>query len=365
MGLFVKDGSITLSGFLILMGIPLAVAQSLSVGFTLVLMGFLNALFQAVNEIKEQDKQEIRFYHMSAADIGDELEALNVACLREGRVQEEREKCLAALAALAKKYGKYQAKRNLTYHPHELETICQDAAYTVLKLYPSDDEAVAAALALHALVAKDEQVRERHFHEADVFGLNIPVQAMREGLKRAQETEAPSEEDEQLSAELQRKGCLLLGALADGDTELATKIVDEGGLEAILDCLSWFRFHEEVANWGLWAIFVLCYDHPGNKAQLLRLGGIQTICKTMKNIPDSLEVSRHGIAVLFDMMREAPETPADVSQIRKIALSAGLHNVLSTAMDNFDDSMEIMMMGQEMLVATGYKGEIPQYQPIS
>ena len=144
------------------------------------------------------------------------------------------------------------------------------------------------------VLAKDEQVRERHLHEADVFGLNVSIDAMRAALKRAQASQDRDEQMERLSAELQRKACLLLGALADGDSGIATKVVEEGGLEAILDALKWYRFHEEVASWGLWAIFVLCYDHAGNKKEMIRLGGIQVVCMIMKNNSNSLEVSRHG-----------------------------------------------------------------------
>jgi len=198
-----------------------------------------------------------------------------------------------------------------------------------------------------------------------MYGLNVPIDAMNDALERAKNVNEPSEDREQLSAELQRKSCLLLGALADGDTYMATRLVDEGALHTILNALDWYRFHEDLANWALWALFILCYDHTPNKAQLLRLGGVKTICHTMSNIPESLEVARHGIAVLFDMLREVPEKPTDVAKIREIAIGAGLHDTVRMAMDEFPESMEVMAMGQEMLVATGYQGDIPVYQPTS
>jgi hypothetical protein len=229
----------------------------------------------------------------------------------------------------------------------------------MLCFFPNDDEAVAAALSLNALVAKDEQVRERHLHEADVYGFNVLINAMRAALKRAKSTK--DEEKERLSAELQRKACLLLGALADDDAIAATTIVDEGGLAAILDALKWYRFHEEVSNWGLWAIFVLCYEHAGNKKELIRLGGIHVVIIIMQNNPESLEVSRHGTAILFDLLREARgDKLSNVAQVRNLALAAGLHDVLVNAMNQFESSMDIVMMGQEMLVATNYQGDIPR-----
>lgn len=358
MSLFVKDGSITAPGFLILLGIPIATFASTQwkLGAALIVLGFLTALTQTMSEIEEEDKHEIRFRNMSAADISDELEAMNNVM-----AEKDRSKCLAALAVLATKHSEMQQDDDDSsqYHPHELESICQEAAYIALRSFPDDDEAVAAALSLNALVAKDEQVRERHLHEADVYGFNIPINAMRTALKRAQSTQ--DEAAERLSAELQRKACLLLGALADNDSTVATMIVDEGGLEAILDALKWYRFHEEVSNWGLWAIFVLCYEHTGNKKDLIRLGGIEVVCLIMKNNPESLEVQRHGTAILFDLLREARDDAlSNVAKVRNMALNAGLHEVLVNAMNEFDSSMDIVMMGQEMLVATGYKGDIPR-----
>lgn len=354
MSLFVKDGSITASGFLILLGIPIATFASnqWKVGIALIVLGFLTATSQTIKEMKEEDKHEIRFRNMSAADISDEIEAMDHVM-----AEKDRSKCLAALAALAIKQSDDESSSQ--YHPHEVECICQEVAYRVLCFFPNDDEAVAEALALSALVAKDEQVRERHLHEADVYGFNVLIHAMQSALKRAKTTK--DEEQERLSAELQRKACLLLGALADNDAIMATTIVDEGGLAAILDALKWYRFHEEVSNWGLWAIFVLCYEHAGNKKELIRLGGIHAVILVMKNNPESLEVSRHGTAILFDLLREAQgDKFSNVVQVRNLALTAGLHDVLVNCMNQFESSMDIVMMGQEMLVATNYQGDIPR-----
>ena len=247
------------------------------------------------------------------------------------------------------------------HQPHELEKICQEAAYMVLRMYPSNDVTVSAAVSLLAVVAGDPEVRRRNIEEADKFGLNEPINALKDGLTRSKQAIDPAEDDERMSAELQRKGCLLLGALSDGDKDMSTQIVDEDGLICITDALDWFRYHEEVCNWGLWAIFALCYDHKGNKAELIKLDGIRKICRVMKDVPDSLEVARHGIAVLFDMLREMPESVMNVSEIRRIAVGAGMHEVVKNAMDQFPQSKEIMMMGQSMLVATGYQGDIPHF----
>ena len=108
-------------------------------------------------------------------------------------------------------------------------------------------------------------------------------------------------------------------------------------------------------------MFALCYDHKGNKAELVKLDGIRKICRVMKDVPDSLEVARHGTAVMFDLLREMPGGMNGASEVRRIAVGAGMHEVVKNAMEKFSQSKEVMMMGQSMLVATGYQGDIPHF----
>ena len=49
-------------------------------------------------------------------------------------------------------------------------------------------------------------------------------------------------------------------------------------------------------------------------------------------------------------------------QVRRIAMNAGLHDVLVLAMTKFPADMQIMMMGQQMLISTGYTGDVPSFE---
>lgn len=393
MGILVTPGgAVTLPGLLLIIGVPLlAIGQykvssdsassvslfgkplQLVIGTSCIAMGLAILMVGFVAESRADDREDLKYEAQRAEDILCEIKS--VASRQDKDSSTNSVKCLNALAM---KCGKEHARRKrqaaapseeragahngwsdimFAYKPHELELLCQEAAYIVLGLQPNDDDALSSALSLLAVVAGDNEVRRRNIEEADRFGLNRPVKAMRSALTRAKADDSP-EEKEHASAELQRKGCLLLGALSNEDKGLATKVVDEEGLIAVLDAVEWYRFHEEVANWGLWCVFVLCFDHLGNKGELIKLDGVNKICRAMKDNPKSLEVARHGIAVLFDMMREMPESVHDVSQIRTIALNAGMHDVVKKALDEFPESKEIRMMGQQMLVATGYQGDI-------
>lgn len=391
MGILVTPGgTVTLPGLLLILGFPLIAIGyykllndasgpflfgkpfQLVFGTAFIAMGMAFSVMGLVVESQAENEEDLQYESQSAEEILFQLRSC--APRQETGNTTKLVKCLNALAM---KCGKEQARRKreaaksedyeasggwldrFKYKPHELELLSQEASYIVLKIQPNDDDAVSSALSLLALVAGDNEVRRRSIEEADRFGLDTPVIAMRSALARAKNDDPP-EGKERVYAELQRKGCLLLGALSNEDMEIATKVVDEEGLIAVLDAVEWYRFHEDIANWSLWAVFVLCYENLGNKGELIKLGGVDRICRAMKDNPKSLEVARHGIAVLFDMLRVVPGSVHDVSQIRTIALNAGMHDVVTTAMNEFSDSKEIMMMGHQMLVATGYQGTIPQ-----
>jgi hypothetical protein len=388
-----EDGSTSFPFAILLVGILLAARGRWFLGVSLAVVGLTFATCQAAMEqIQDEDKQDIRYNILNATDILRELMdwETTLSCQElpnttpPGNVHQRqkcRVHCIAGLEALAKKYARQQQqqheskrkqKRPQKESPqmtinHELELICQQAAYIAYRLFPTDDDQVlAAALSLHALVAKDPQVRQCHLFQADIFGLNIPVQCMRDALQRAK---AETNDDrQQQMAELQRKACLLLGALGDGDADVATRIVEEDGLQAVLETANWFRYHEDVANWALWAVFILSYENPPNKVRNVQLGGVPIIIQAVKNVPDCLEVARHGVAILFDLMRDVGDATEghhqlDVWAIRKAALAAGLHQVILQAMTRFSNSVDIIMMGQDILAGTDYKGQVPQYQP--
>jgi hypothetical protein len=271
----------------------------------------------------------------------------------------------------------------------------------------------SGSVSLLALVAKNGAVRERHLLlEPRQYALRVPIRCLERSLEAAKRHQdeadgsttqpavtnggVPSEEDgcganqnnkfhavEQQSAELMRKGCLLLGALSSpgesgsggaltGD-DIASIVVQEGGMRWIVDTLDWFRYHSDVANWALWALFTACYEHPVRKSALVDLQVVPAALNAIRNCPDSVEVARHGTALLFDLMRETEVDGGrrcasdlggpDPWKVRRVALGCGLHAVLIRNMTTFRDEMDIMMMSQEILVGTDYQGDIPQYRP--
>jgi len=467
-GLFYRtepDGSRspTAALFLLTASVPIALGTGRwSWGLAAFAAAVLLASCNAAQQIRETDKQEIRYDVLDAESVlremieweeellpkhnhRDKENGKTVEDMRKGNVgdndiddggvqrqqlllqQQQRQRQVeqarlvirVGLNALAKKYGKVLARRSSTRSAadHEngknrkipspsiddsndrqpdLPLWCQRAAYVGLRCFPNDDAVVASSISLLALSAKDHRVQERHLYQADQYGLDVPIGAMDRALVRAKKVGgsgglggSQDRKREQRSAELQRKGCLLLGALASSSTsapaqmngggdetianQMAAQVVREGGLEAILRAVNWYRYHSDVANWALWAAFTLCYENYEDKCALVRANGVLVVLQTMRNCPDSVEVARHGTAILFDLMREDDEVAStrpreatmDVWKIRSSALEAGMHGILAKAMEQFPGEMDIMMMGQEILIGTGYEGDIPQFDPLN
>ena len=369
---------------------------------TALLACLVSALCIAMNDIDEEEKQEIRYNVMIEEDV---LREMKSQLKDEPDSVHSRMILTTGLGTLAKKYGRQTALtkasnsgsgdgdaptqsppivRKHSERLAEMALVCQEAAYLGFNTNPQNDAVVAASLSLLALVAKQEVVRQRHVEAADVYGLDIPIKCMRDALERAKNVEdnenepaneavnGPDDSDEfspeQQSAELQRKGCLLLGALADGDSSMSRLVAQEGGIQAVLQAVDWYRCHAEVANWALWAIFILSYEDLPNKCIVVEHDGVSVVIRTLKSVTGSLDVARHGIAILFDLMREQDKSTSgpqlDVWKIRNAALNEGVHQAIVGTMKEYSTAMDIIMMGQAILVGTDYQGDIPQYSPI-
>jgi len=349
--LFITEkGGLTLSSFLLLLGFPLLLSGQL-------LWGGLSTILALASFIKKSDKPEIRFSILTPEDVITELEQLpEIENNEETRIKYY----IEGLSALGRKYNS-KSDRN-----DELSLLYLQLAYTTIRLYPDNDHVVAGSISLLALIATNKSVRKRFKYQAEDYGLDKPIIVLKDVLNRAKKEEVETKEE--LLAEILRKGCLFLGAICNNDEEdlhLSSLIVLMGGLELILETGNWFRLHEGVSNWVLWSIFNMCYGQIVIKSRLIEAQGVQTICTLMENNQTNLEVNRHGIALLFDLLRENQSTEEvkwDPWEIRKIALSSGLYKIVLFAMNEFSDSMDIMMMGQEMLIGTGFRGDIPIYQ---
>lgn len=329
------------------------------------------------NQIDERDKWMIRFGIMSVEDIVQTLANVETQQQQEPRDDNERlgtnrNIVSTGLSALAKKYDEQKRKwdektSGSKANPQidQLALHCQEASYIGFRYFLDSDANMVlceASIALLALIAKNEAVRERHRYEADVYGLDTPVKIIRQALDMAKDIQ-DDHQKEQEAAEILRKSCLFLGALAEGNPDLAQLIAGEGGIDVIANAARWYRYHSHVGNWALWALFMLCYEYPPNKHVFVESGGVSLVIQILRNCPESIEVARHGVALIFDMMRENPDVKLDKWRIRQDALSSGLHPVIVNVMEKNSTAMDIMMMGSEILVGTGYKGEVPAFKP--
>ena len=81
----------------------------------------------------------------------------------------------------------------------------------------------------------------------------------------------------------------------------------------------------------------------------VQLQGVQSVCQCIKNNATCADVARHGIAILFDIMRETTENAEMSTRAKMIGFREGLQDLLIESMGNFLEDLEIRMMCQQIL----------------
>lgn len=144
-----------------------------------------------------------------------------------------------------------------------------DTVMLALEIYPEDDRVVLLSLTLiSVLISGSTDLQNQLWYQSNELQFIISI--LQSSISRAKAIDDPPEKGERLSADIQRRGCLLLGGLAENN-EAASKVIEKGGLDAIIDTLQWYRFHAGVCKWGLWAVFHLCYDRREQQSEYVSL----------------------------------------------------------------------------------------------
>ena len=381
-----EEGRLVGPMFLGAVALALCLGGSWGWGLLTIVLALLLAVSNYSAKVEQVEQQEIRFNMMHPGAIfkemlrweskylfsfennkeeqnDDDHTGLSSAQDRPKLLQEGKSIVLAGIRAQIQKLKKPKRDKdsNEAVEDNMAALIGQESVYLAFRRFAGrDNEVVMAAFSLLALIAKNSKVREKSLYEADTFGLDIPMRVIRNALERAKHIDN-DDERELNAAELQRKGFLCLGALADGCDELALLVVQEGGVDAALDAIDWFRCHADVVNWALWALFIFCYEQPSNKIAVLQCQGMPKIIEAMRHCSASVDVARHGMALLFDLLREDTahchpnnSAPIDIWRIRQSATTAGLHEVVLTILDQHSEASDVTMMGMELLAGTGY-----------
>jgi hypothetical protein len=116
--------------------------------------------------------------------------------------------------------------------------------------------------------------------------------------------------------------------------------------EALLDVMAWFRKHNKVQQWASWALFVstefvvqhlllrvltlacstqqITFDHPIAKRAFIVHGGIDAVVSALISFPENEGVQSQGVAVLVNVLSQDPRLNANLRDVRRAALVAGL-----------------------------------------
>lgn len=328
-------------------------------GFCVVLGGLF--WFMSLQELGKEEKLSIQFNVYSPHDCYQYLQDTD-------RVDMERYRmvCHVALHSLARKLQR--ASNNISGDSKEtddpeldqISLYAQRTVYNHIFLYATDrDDLIDPALAILALCASIATARNRH--ATAQFPVSKLLDMLRQSLKRAKTYDAPPLE--RRAAELQRKGCLLLGSLANQDDTLGPLLVRAGALSLVLDSLQWYRCHAQVANWGLWCLFVLCSNEandPTDNDDTITTSLLKTVLMVLPEHAQEKEVVQHGVAVLFALLSQTSKSSSKTKHSlfrRQVAVHHNLHGVLNDILSH-PQASHTVQMGHELLIGTG--GALPE-----
>jgi hypothetical protein len=235
----------------------------------------------------------------------------------------------------------------------------------ILETYDENASVVVRTLTVLRRVSTLPEVCS-HFEEAGGAAVAPVVLAMRTVLSLDQAgADTPDEKRSRRCAEVQRLGALILGAVCDERNELKTAVVDEGFAAALLEAMDWFRHHEPLAQWALWALFNATFNHTSNKVDLVRKGALKTVVTAMDAHPNSAGVQRQAVALLFSCLMQGSTAGADgssgvvvadVPRMREVASSQGMNEAVEAACKAHPKDKSIQGMGQQILAASSAGG---------
>mmetsp|Transcript_38683 Transcript_38683/g.65870 ORF Transcript_38683/g.65870 Transcript_38683/m.65870 type:complete len:412 (+) Transcript_38683:120-1355(+) len=239
----------------------------------------------------------------------------------------------------------------------------------VLETYREQPPIVVRSLTILRRISTLPDVRA-HFEAVGGAALSPIIAAMACVLSHDKavslDTSGPDETRGRRCAEVHRLGALIFGALCDNCHDLQTVAVDEGLTTALLAGMDWFRHHEPLAQWALWALFNVTFNHASNKVDLVRRGGLKTVVTTMSAHSKSVSVQRQAVAVLFScLMNEKTlgdsgsdcgsngDVKAEVAGMREVAYSQGMNEAVAAARMSHPNDKPIQAMGRQILEASG------------
>ncbi|GMI54419.1 hypothetical protein ScalyP_jg5918 [Parmales sp. scaly parma] len=197
-----------------------------------------------------------------------------------------------------------------------------------LEKHPNDDLIGNVCFGLMTAFATSKSFATAIVEEADTKGIDTHIKFMKRSLERSKNESETDEKSQVAAAELQRKGALMLGAIADQSIPLAVLLAKEDALAVVLDAMKWFKNDAPVVQWCIFALFNLCYDNTHNKCLLIEIGGIDVLVSAVGSFANGGgEIVRQGVGILFDLMRITPEI--DYNKVRGAALAAGVLEVLA------------------------------------
>ena len=91
-------------------------------------------------------------------------------------------------------------------------------------------------------------------------------------------------------------------------------------------------------------------EHPPNKGEIYRIGGINTVASLMKAYPDNLEIIRYALKLLHNLIGDDVQTKYSLASARQICLhQVNLVEIILAAKKKFPDDAHVSTISSATL----------------
>lgn len=132
-----------------------------------------------------------------------------------------------------------------------------------------------------------------------------------------------------------------LGMLAADEVIAQTRIGDQGGVGAIVKCLTNCMTSAQIIKWCCWTSINLVYEHPPNKREFFQKGGVGLVIDGLKSHPTDLELHQQGLALIITIIANDPNTKMNQSKARESCLANGIAIMLQQCRKQFAQQADI------------------------
>lgn len=242
--------------------------------------------------------------------------------------------------------------------------LCADIMVALMKkcspameeIAPPVNDSVVAEVSSQSV----KKMEQREFLDALVLFLQNQLRKMKQMKAVMGDQQQPSTQEAPAldSFESQAYKYLMLLGFAGEDNPIGQNLLgDRGGIQVLMEYLKYFADNKTFVKWCCWALIHTTYNHPPNKAEVVRSEGIGLVVtclrqhtkhltqgiydygeSTSKGDTTEADTYYQAIALLYNVMMPDNQAKVNLAQVRQAALHSGLVDIAQGIQRKYKDN---------------------------